>query len=132
MNHNDDDIDDMDIDDEVVHFVDEVVRYRMIPRRTNWRYRYLALNQQEVVTLSAIQLSILYHAELLFLIILLTNQLLTVLHMSSRRNADQNIYRRQRMVPVVCFYTRFVVFCYLSLDNLFLEEEQLVGITRDQ
>jgi len=25
MNHNDDDIDDMDIDDEVVHFVDEVV-----------------------------------------------------------------------------------------------------------
>jgi len=36
------------------------------------------------------------------------------------------------MARVVCFYTRFVVFCYLSLDNLFLEEEQLVGITRDQ
>jgi len=132
MNHNDDDIDDMDIDDEVVHFVDEVVQYRMIPRRTNWRYRYLVLNQQEVVTLSAIQLSISYHAELLFLIILLTTQLLTVLQMSSRRNADQNIYRRQRMAPVVRFYTRLVVFCYLSLDNLFLEEEQLVGITRDQ
>ncbi len=127
MNHNDDDIDDMDIDDEVVHFVDEVVRYRMIPRRTNWRYRYLALNQQEVVILSAIQLSISYHAEFLFLIILLSNQLLTVLH-----NADQNIYRRQRMAPLVRFYTRLVVFCYLSLDNLFLEEEQLVGITHDQ
>jgi hypothetical protein len=52
--------------------------------------------------------------------------------MSSRRNADQNIYQRQRMAPVVRFYTHLVVFCYLSLDNLFLEEEQLVGITRDQ
>jgi hypothetical protein len=81
---------DIDEDDEVINFLDEIVRYRMIPRRTNWRYRYLALNQQEVAAISSIQLSISEQTDFFLLIILLVNQLLTMLHSSNRRNADQN------------------------------------------
>jgi hypothetical protein len=33
------DMDNIDEDDEVLNFLDEIVHYRMIPRRTNWRYR---------------------------------------------------------------------------------------------
>jgi hypothetical protein len=84
------DMDDINEDDEVINFLDEIVRYRMIPRRTNWCYRYLALNQQEVAAVSSIQLSISEHTDFFLLLILLVNQLLTVLHSFNRRNADQN------------------------------------------
>jgi hypothetical protein len=84
------DMDDIDEDDEVINFLEEIVRYRMIPRCTNWHCRYLALNQQEVAAVSSIQLSILEHTDFFLLLILLINQLLTMLHSSNRRNADQN------------------------------------------
>ena len=84
------DMDDIDEDDEVINFLDEIVHYRMIPRCTNWCYRYLVLNQQEVAAVSSIQLSILEHTDFFLLLILLINQLLTMLHSSNRRNADQN------------------------------------------
>jgi hypothetical protein len=37
----------------------------------------------------------------------------------------------QRMAPIIPFYSRLLVFCYLRLDNLILEEQELVGVTRD-
>ncbi len=83
------DMDDIDEDDEVIIFLDEIIHYRMIPRRTNWRYRYLALNQQEVAAVSTIQLSISELTDFFLVLVLLVNQLLTVLHSSTRRNADQ-------------------------------------------
>jgi hypothetical protein len=36
------------------------------------------------------------------------------------------------LTPVLHYYTRLVAFCYLRLDNLFLEEAELVGITEEQ
>jgi hypothetical protein len=126
------DMDDIDEDDEVIIFLDEIVRYRMIPRRTNWRYRYLALNQQEVAAVSTIQLSISEHTDFFLVLVLLVNQLLTVLHSSTRCNTDQNVPLMQRMAPFIHFYSRLLVFCYLRLDNLILEEQELVGITRDE
>ncbi len=36
------------------------------------------------------------------------------------------------MAPVIRFYSRLLAFCYLCLDNLILEEQELVGITRDE
>jgi len=126
------DMDDIDEDNEVINFLDEIVHYRMIPRCTNWRYRYLVLNQQEVAAVSSIQLSILEHTDFFLLLILLVNQLLTVLHSSNRRNTDQNIPQMQRMAPIIHFYSRLLAFCYLCLDNLILEEQELVGITRDE
>ena len=126
------DMDDIDEDDEVIIFLDEIIRYRMIPRRTNWRYRYLALNQQEVAAVSSIQLSISELTDFFLVLVLLVNQLLTVLHSSTRRNADQNVPLRQQMAPVIRFYSRLLAFCYLRLDDLILEEHELVGITRGE
>jgi hypothetical protein len=126
------DMEDVDEDDEVIIFLDEIIRYRMIPRRTNWRYRYLALNQQEVAAVSNIQLSISELTDFFLVLVLLVNQLLTVLHSSTRRNADQNVPLRQQMAPVIRFYSRLLAFCYPRLDNLILEEQELVGITRGE
>jgi hypothetical protein len=64
--------------------------------------------------------------------ILLSNQLLTVLHLFRRQIAGQNNSRVQRMTTVICYYTRLLAFCYLRRDNLYLEEAELVGIHRDQ
>ncbi len=36
------------------------------------------------------------------------------------------------MTPVIRYYTRLIIFCYHRLDNLFLEEAGLVGITCGQ
>jgi len=113
-------------------FLDEIIRYRMIPRRTSWCYRYSALNQQEAAAVSSMQLSISEHTDFFLLLALLINQLLTVLHSSNRRNTDQNVPLIQRMAPIIHFYSWLLVFCYLRLDTLILEEQELVGITRDE
>jgi inhibitor of KinA sporulation pathway (predicted exonuclease) len=66
---NDDDDDEV-IDDIVVdHFFNEVARRRRIPRRTNWRYRYMALSQREVAEATILQVSILEHADFFVLMI---------------------------------------------------------------
>jgi hypothetical protein len=109
-----------------------VVEELTIPRRTNWCYRYSALNQQEVAAVSSMQLSISEHTVFFLLLVLLVNQLLTVLHSSNRRNTDQNVPLMQRMAPIIRFYSCLLVFCYLRLDTLILEEQELVGITRDE
>ncbi len=49
------DIEDDDFDD---NFFDEIVRRRMIPSRTNWRYRFISLNQREVAEAATLQSSI--------------------------------------------------------------------------
>ncbi len=55
--------------------------------------------------------------------ILLTNQLLTILHLFRRQKAGQNNFRVQRLTPVLRLYTRLVAFCYLWSDNLLTEEQ---------
>ena len=84
------DMDDIDEGDEDIIFLDEIIRYRLIPRRTSWCYRYSALNQQEAAAVSNIQLSISELTDFFLVLVLLVNQLLTMLHSSNRRNADQN------------------------------------------
>ncbi len=79
-----------------------------------------------------IQLSISELTDFFLVLVLLVNQLLTVLHSSTRRNADQNVPLRQQMAPVIRFYSRLLAFCYLRLDDLILEEHELVGITRGE
>jgi hypothetical protein len=64
--------------------------------------------------------------------ILLTNQLLTILHLFRRQNSGQNNSIVQRLTPVLHYYTCLVAFCYLRLDNLFLEEVELGGRTHNQ
>jgi hypothetical protein len=92
----------------------------------------MALSQHDVAQANLLQLSILEHAQFFLTMILLTNQLLTILHLFRRQNAGQNNSIVQRLTPVLRYYTRLVAFCYLWLDNLFLEEAELVGITEEQ
>ncbi len=113
-------MDDIDEDDEVIIFLDEIIRYRMIPRRTNWRYRYLALNQQEVAAVSTIQLSISELTDFFLVLVLLVNQLLTVLHSSTRRNADQNVPLRQQMALHLCHpYGSMTSIRYMQFYRIF-------------
>ncbi|MFN9983793.1 MAG: hypothetical protein ACK53Y_27960 [bacterium] len=49
----DDDSDNDEFDDHIHQFIST----RMIPRRTNWQYRFMALNQREVTTANMLQLS---------------------------------------------------------------------------
>jgi hypothetical protein len=50
----------------------------------------MALSQREVAQANLLQLSILEHANFFIMMILLTNQLLTILHLFRRQNAGQN------------------------------------------
>jgi hypothetical protein len=126
------DDDDINNDDEIDDHIHQFIRRRTIPRRTNWRYRYMALSQREISQANALQLSISDHVDFLLLMILLTNQLLTVLHLFRRQIAGQNNSRVQRMTTVIRYYTRLIAFCYLRLDHIYVEEAELVGIRRDQ
>jgi len=56
-------------------------------------------------------------------------QLLTMLHLFRRQIAGQNNSRVQQMTSVVHYYTHLITFCYLCLDNLYLEEAELVDIS---
>jgi hypothetical protein len=51
-----------EIDDNIYQFINR----RMIPRRINWCYRFMALNQREVAQANMLQLSILVHAQFLW------------------------------------------------------------------
>jgi hypothetical protein len=64
--------------------------------------------------------------------ILLSNQLLTLLHLSRRHNVNQKNSQVQQLTPVLHYYTHLVAFCHLQLDNLFLEEAELIGIIHNQ
>jgi hypothetical protein len=75
MNADDDD----DYHDDIDEHINQFIRRRMIPRRTNWWYRYMALSQREVAEANLLQLSSLEHANFFIMMILLTNQLLTIL-----------------------------------------------------
>lgn len=48
----------------------------MIPHRTNWRYQFLVLNQNEGAEAAILQSSILMHANFIIVLILTVNQLL--------------------------------------------------------
>ena len=90
----------------------------------------MALSQHEVAQANMLQQSILDHAQF-FMMILLSNQLLTVLHLFRREIAGQNNSRVQRMITVIRYYTRLFAFCYLRLDHVYVEEAELVGIRRN-
>jgi hypothetical protein len=126
---NNDNNDDVDNFDDHIH---QIIRRRTIPRRTNWQYWYMALSQCEVAQANILQQSILDHAQFFMVMILLSNQLLTGLHLFRRQIAGQNNSQVQRMTTVVCYYTHLIAFCYLRLDNLYLEEAELVAICHDQ
>jgi hypothetical protein len=76
------DDDNVDNNDEIDDYIHQFINRRTIPRRTNWRYRFMSLNQREVSQANTLQLSISDHVEFFLLMILLTNQLLTMLHLS--------------------------------------------------
>jgi hypothetical protein len=128
---NDDDDNDYN-NDEIDDHIHQIIRRRTIPRRTNWRYRYMALSQREIAQANMVQQFILDHAHFFMLMIILSNQLLTELHLFRRQIAGQNNSRVQQMTTVVCYYTHLIAFCYLRLGNLDLEEAELVGICHDQ
>jgi hypothetical protein len=87
--------DNNDENDEFDDHIHQIIRRRMIPRRTNWHYRYMALSQHDVAQANMLQLSILDHAQFFMVMILLSNQLLTVLYLSRRHQAGQIISRVQ-------------------------------------
>ncbi len=91
MNDDDNDYNNDEIDDHI----HQIIRKRTIPRRTNWRYRYMALSQCEVAQANMLQQSILDHAQFFMVMTLLSNQLLTVLHLFRRQIAGQNNSRVQ-------------------------------------
>ena len=91
----------------------------------------MALSKHEVDQANMLQQSILDHSHFFMVMILLSNQLLTVLDLLRRQIAGQNNSRVQQMTTVIPYYTRLIAFCYLRLDNLYLEEAELVGIRHD-
>jgi hypothetical protein len=119
-------------DDEVFDddFFDEIARRRMIPRRTNWRYRFIALNQREVAQAAALQSSILMHTSFIVILIITINQLLLALHVLRRQ--EQNPSSRQRMSQAILYYSNLVMVCFYQLDFLLVEEDTLVNVRRWQ
>jgi hypothetical protein len=89
----------------------------------------MALSQREAAQANMLHQSILDHAQFFMVMILLSNQLLTMLHLFRRQIAGQNNSRVQQMTSVVHYYTHLITFCYLCLDNLYLEEAELVDIS---
>jgi hypothetical protein len=121
------DIEDDDFDD---NFFDEIVRCRMIPRRTNWRYRFISLNQREVAEAATLQSSILIHVNIVVALILTVNQLLLGLCLLRRR--QQNPSSLQRITQLVLYYSNLVLVCFYQLDFLLVEEDTLVNVRQWQ
>jgi hypothetical protein len=92
----------------------------------------MALSKHEVDQANMLQQSILDHSHFFMVMILLSNQLLTVLDLLRRQIAGQNNSRVQQMTTIIPYYTHLIAFCYLRLENLDLEEAALVGIHHDQ
>jgi hypothetical protein len=122
MDNEDDDFDD--------NFFDEIVRRRMIPHRTNWRYRFISLNQREVAEAATLQSSILIHVNIVVALILTVNQLLLGLRLLCRR--QQNPSSLQRITQLVLYYSNLVLVCFYQLDFLLVEEDTLVNVRRWQ
>jgi hypothetical protein len=100
-------------------FFDEIVRRRMIPRRTNWRYRLIALNQREAAEAAMLQSSILMHVNFIVALIVTVNQLLLglrVLH-----SQQQNPTSLQCVSRVVLYYSNLALLCFYQLDYLLVE-----------
>ncbi len=90
---NDDDDDDVDPDNFVDAYYDEIIRHRAIARRTNWRMCFKSLSQREIALATSINSSISNYVKFLVALIIITNQLLTVIYMMRRRLLDQNYFR---------------------------------------
>ena len=112
---------DYDEDDDFFddNFFDEIVRRRMIPRRTNWRYRFIALNQREAAEAAMLQSSILMHVNFIVALIVTVNQLLLGLRVLRRQ--QQNPTSLQRVSRVVLYYSNLALLCFYQLDYLLVE-----------
>ena len=75
-------------DDYFDNFFYEIVRRRMIPCRTNWMYRFIALNQREAAEAAMLQSSILLHVNFIVALIVTVNQLLLGLRVLRRQQQN--------------------------------------------
>jgi hypothetical protein len=89
----DNDDDDVDPDNFVDAYYDEIFRRRAIARRTNWRMRFTSLSQREVAFAATIDASISDFGQILVALIVVINQLLTAIHMIRRQAQDRNSIR---------------------------------------
>jgi hypothetical protein len=68
---------DIDPDDFVDNYYDEIIRCRTITRRTNWRMRFTSLSQRELALAATIQSSMFDYIQFIRVMIIIINQLMT-------------------------------------------------------
>jgi hypothetical protein len=75
---------DVDDDDFVDDYYDEIIRHRAIARRTNWWMLFTSLSQREVALAATIESSMSEYLQILVALMITTNQLVTAIHMFRR------------------------------------------------
>ncbi len=123
---------DIDPDDFVDNYYDEIIRRRTITRRTNWRMRYTSLSQREVALATSIESSMADYLQFIMVMIVTINQLMTVIYMMRRRQLDRNNHRYKRILHLYVYYSCLTMFCFYELDALLEQDDNLMNIRRWQ
>jgi hypothetical protein len=84
------DDDDIDPDDFVDNYYDEIIRHQTIARRTNWRMRFTSLSQGEVALAATIESFMFDYIPYIMVMILTINQLMMGIYVMRRCRLDQN------------------------------------------
>jgi hypothetical protein len=117
------DVEDIDEDDIIDNFYNEIVMRRAIARRTNWRYRFTLLSQLEVALAANITSSAYSYINVLAAIIVTTDQLLQAICINQRHNGNSSQLSR-----LYIQYNFLMMFCFFQLDSLMEQEDQMMNI----
>jgi predicted RNase H-related nuclease YkuK (DUF458 family) len=120
--------DDVDPDDFVDNYYDEIIRRRTIARRTNWRMRFTSLSQREVALATSIDSSVIDYTQFIMVMILTINQLMTAIYIMRRRQMDQNNNRSKKILHLYVYYSCLTTFCFYELDTLLEQDDHLMNL----
>ncbi len=116
------DDDDIDRDDFIDNYYDEIIRHRTIARRTNWRMHFTSLIQREVALAATIQSSIFDYIQIIMVMIVTINQLMVGIYFMRMHHLDQNNLHYKMLLHLYIYYSCLTMFCFYELDAL-LEQE---------
>jgi len=126
------DEDDIDPDDFIDNYYDEIIRRHTIARRTNWRMRFTSLSQREVALAATIESSMTDYLQFIMVMIVIVNQLMMGIHAMRRHHLDQNNPRYRSFLRLHIYYSCLTMFCFYELDALFEQDDHLMNIRRRQ
>jgi hypothetical protein len=116
------DDDDIDPDDFIENYYDEIIRHRTIARRTNWRMLFTSLIQREVALAATIQSSMFDYIQFIMVMIVTINQLMTGIYVMRMHHLDQNNLHYKMLLHLYIYFSCLTMFCFYELDAL-LEQE---------